>query len=118
MNNTNLKQQEALAAELHPIIDRLENKYHKQDEFWNHAHCCTFKMLCCGDEKEAERQCAQWRSKHPIHFPKNWHKLQDISDYCDFCEMMNYVSLDDEGRIIYVERNDVKKLLRYFNSKK
>lgn len=118
MNNTNLKQQEALAAELCPIIDRLENKYHKQDEFWNHAHRCTFEMLCHGDINEAERQCARWRSKHPIRFPKDWHKPQDISDYCDFCEMMNYVSLDDESRIIYVERNDVKKLLRYFNSKK
>jgi len=113
MNNINLKRQEALAAELRPIIDKLENKYHKQDKFWNHAHRCTFEILCHGDINEAERQCARWRAEHPIHFPKNWPKPRDISDYCDFCEMMNYVALDEEGRIIYTQRIDPNELLAW-----
>lgn len=115
--NFHLEQQEALVTQLNPVISNLENKYHKNNEYWDHAHCCTFEMLCYGDLKEAERQCARWRAQHPIRFPKKWPQPHDISDYCDFCEMHNYIALDNEGRIMYVKRNTPNELLKIFDKK-
>lgn len=114
----NLTAQNALVEELYPTIDRLEDKYHTQNQFWNHDHMCTFKMLCRGDLKEAERQCYEYRARKPIIFPKNWPKPSCVEDYCDFCDMMNYIALDNKGRVMYAQRINPQELIKEFDKKK
>ncbi len=109
-----LQNQILMTEALNQTIEQLENRYHF-DGYWNHEHLCTFDMLDSEDCKE--ENCAKWRAKHPVHFPKKWHKPTCIEDYCDFCEMMNYVALDDEGRIIYVSRSFPEKLRKWFDSR-
>ena len=109
--NKELQNQVLMTETLDQIIKQFENEYHLGG-YWNHKHLCTFEMIC---PKDKEKKCAEWRAKHPIHFPKKWHKPTCTEDYCDFCEMMNYVALDDEGRIIYVSRSFPEKLRKWFD---
>ena len=104
--------QEELTNVIDAAIKNCEEEY--PVECNNHRHLCTFTMLGQSPRK-AKKSCKCWREQHPIKFPNNWPKPTDINDYCDFCEMMNYVCLDDEGRIIYTRRAHPDKLRFYFN---
>lgn len=86
-----------------------------EKEDWRyHQHKCTFEMLY---PEEAIKKCRMWRAQHPIKFPYKWPRPKYREDYCDFCEMMNYVALDSEGRIISVTHTNPSSLIAYFNSK-
>lgn len=104
--------QEELARVINAAIRECEINY--PVECNNHRHLCTFTMLG-QSSREARKSCRCWLEQHPIKFPDNWVIPTDIKDYCDFCEMMNYVCLDDEGRIIYTLRTDPESLRHYFN---
>lgn len=67
-----------------------------------HYHLCTFWMTT----KNWIEQCEKWRASHPVRFLDSFAPLPDsIYEYCDFCPMMNYVALDDEGKLMYAIRN-------------
>ena len=105
--------EQTMTREIAAAIKDIEARYNTP--LCNHRHMCTFEML--SGKFDTEKRCRQWRKKHPIKFPDKWPPVEDVEDYCDFCEMMNYVALDNEGRIMYVKRNDVEQLLNYFNSR-
>lgn len=103
--------QEELTNAIDSAIKQCEEEY--PVECNNHQHICTFKLL---GEKVAKK-CDAWRAQHPIKFPDKWHEPTCREDYCGFCEMMNYICLDDEGRIVYVTRTHPDRLRFYFNHK-
>lgn len=73
-----------------------------------HYHLCTFKMLS-NDKSKQRHECKEWLKKHPIEYPEN----NEFLDACDLCPMMNYIALDDEGKIMYVSRTFPKEILEW-----
>ena len=107
--------QDRITNEIEKAINAIEKKNPSISGCYMHAHKCTFDMLC---PEIAEQECAKWRAKQPVRFPTHWPKPSCREDYCDFCDMMNYIALDEKGRIMYTVRSDGNKLLHYFNRKK
>lgn len=65
-----------------------------------HYHKCLFAMLS-NDKSEQYAQCRKWRRDHNINLPFDG---MEWSDACDYCQMMCYVALDDEGKLMYAIR--------------
>ena len=106
--------QEQMTKEIERMIEKIDTITPPLKGYYHHAHKCTFKMLY---PEIAKEECAKWRAQHPIIFPNKWHPPTCLDDYCDFCDMMNYISLDNEGRIQYVIRSNPAKLLSFFNKR-
>ena len=68
-----------------------------------HYHKCLFCMLS-NDKAKQYKQCREWRKKHNI--TAKFDGGMEWSDACDECEMMCYVALDDEGKLMYTTRFD------------
>ena len=46
----------------------------------------------------------------PPNYPKEY--IED--DKCEFCPMLNYLALDDEGRIMYITRTFPDEILKIY----
>ena len=106
-----LKKQEEATAKLDLIYREIDN----QDLGGNglHDHICTFQMLSNDKAKQAH-ECREWLKKHPIEYPNSDFLIWEP---CDFCAMMNYVTQDDEGKIMYVSRTFPEQLKEYFDNR-
>lgn len=101
-----LKKQENATEKLKLIYKEIDTK--ELSGAGLHAHICTFEMLS-NDKMKQRCECKKWLKQHPIEYPTN----DDFWEPCDFCEMMNYVALDDEGKIMYVSRATPEELINW-----
>ena len=102
-----LKAQEEATRKLKLIYREVDNQ-EKLGGNGLHEHLCTFKMLS-NDKSRQQHECKEWLKKHPIEYPKN----NEFLDACDLCPMMNYIALDDEGKIMYVSRTFPEEILAW-----
>lgn len=102
-----LKAQEEATRKLKLIYREVDNQ-EKLGGNGLHEHLCTFKMLS-NDKSRQQHECKEWLKKHPIKYPKN----NEFLDACDLCPMMNYIALDDEGKIMYVSRTFPEEILAW-----
>ena len=101
INQTTLNAQEQFAREVNKFIQTEPEE--ARGRGW-HEHICLFKMLS-NDKRLQKQQCREWRNLHPIIIPEKFAKNDLIVwDNCDFCPMMCYVALDDEGKLMYAIR--------------
>ena len=89
--------QEGLTKEIAQFCDEREQANPMTEGYGRHYHLCTYEMVS-NDGRWQDAMCIKWREKHGM-MGKNKY------DCCDYCTMMNYVALDDEGKIMYVTRN-------------
>ena len=73
-----------------------------------HNHICTFEIMS-NDRPWQKAQCKKWIKNHPV-------ECDEYGPDCDFCEMFNYIALDDEGRLMYATRNFPEELQNYIRS--
>jgi len=109
INKEILNAQEEATKKLKLIYQEIDNQ-EKLGGNGLHEHICTFKMLS-NDKTYQMKQCREWRANHPIKFPED-DEPKYLEDYCDFCSMMNYVALDDEGKVMYVSRTFPEELIK------
>lgn len=102
-----LKAQEEATRKLKLIYREVDNQ-EKLGGNGLHEHICTFKMLS-NDKSRQQHECKEWLKKYPIEYPKN----NEFLDACDLCPMMNYIALDDEGKIMYVSRTFPEEILAW-----
>lgn len=102
-----LKAQEEATKKLKLIYQEIDNQ-EKLGGNGLHEHLYTFKMLS-NDKSRQQHECKEWLKKHPIEYPKN----NEFLDACDLCPMMNYIALDDEGKIMYVSRTFPEEILAW-----
>lgn len=101
-----LKNQEEVTEKLNLIYREIDTE--ELSGRGLHYHLCTFKMLN-NDKSKQQHECKEWLKKHPIEYPEN----NEFLDACDLCPMMNYIALDDEGKIMYVSRTFPKEILAW-----
>ena len=58
-----------------------------------HEHVCTFELIS-NDKPWQKAQCKKWIKNHPV-------ECDEYGPDCDFCEMLNYIALDDEGTMVF-----------------
>ena len=94
-----LQKQEEAARKIDLVYNELDNQEILGGNGL-HEHLCLFSMLS-NDKSKQYKQCRKWRKEH-----NNIEEFQGIgwSDACDYCEMMCYVALDDEGKLMYTSR--------------
>lgn len=107
INKETLKAQEEATRKLKLIYQEVDNQ-EKLGGNGLHEHLCTFKMLS-NDKSLQQAQCKKWLAAHPIEYPEN----NEFLDACDLCPMMNYIALDDEGKIMYVSRTFPEEILAW-----
>lgn len=100
-----LKNQEEATAKLNLIYKEIDTPELSGGGL--HYHLCTFNMLS-NDKSKQQYECRKWLKNHPIEYPEG-----DFWSPCDFCAMMNYVALDDEGKIMYVSRTFPEEILAW-----
>lgn len=112
INANVLQQQEEAARKIDLISNELDNQAIIGGNGL-HEHLCLFSMLS-NDKSEQYAECRKWRKKH-----NNKLEFETIgwSDACDFCEMMCYVALDDEGKLMYVSRTFPDELRKEFENR-
>ena len=82
----------------------------------NHYHICTFSIY--SNDKAWQRcQCKKWRMQHPIELPIDF-EPECVEDYCDYCPMLNYMTVDEEGKVMYIQRNFPEELIKWENSRR
>lgn len=105
MNDTRAIAQDFLEYKINRAIKDIEAACPQIAENIKHYHLCTFCLLNIKAER-ANEQCNQYIATHNIQPTRTG---ETRYDYCDNCPMMNYVALDDYGRIMYVLNNEVIK---------
>lgn len=95
-----LPKQEEITKEIVKFTE--EKDTHDVIGYGLHNHICTFEIMS-NDRPWQKAQCKKWIKNHPI-------KYDEWGPDCDFCEMFNYIALDDEGRLMYATRNFPEKL--------
>lgn len=120
MNMNILEQQEQFTKEIKTAIQAKELNNEEVIGTNQHRHICTFEITS-NDRWEKSVLCQNWRAKHPIKFPNVPFYQEDFSpslpDYCDFCPMMNFVALDEEGKIMYSVRNFPEDIIHAMEKK-
>ena len=107
---TNLEIQEQLANECNNLV---KNWYITNYEigFPRHIHICTFDLYK-SSSRYKKRCCKEWMKKHPeLQLARNKY---GSGGECDFCEMMNFVCIDDEGKIAaitHASKSEIKERL-------
>lgn len=92
---TDLETQEQLASTCNALISQWYDK-HFDVGFPCHFHICTFDLYHWPYDLR-RRKCKEWIKAHP--------ELQLVrrklgrGNECDYCEMMNFVCVDNEGKI-------------------
>lgn len=101
-----IQAQEKLTQEIINTNIKIQEKYPECYGFPAHEHICTFDMLSRGKRNPfiQSKECKEWIKKQPVVLPENENPY-GFYDYCDYCQMMNYVAVDDLGRIVFVHRN-------------
>ena len=109
---TDLEKQEQLTRNIRDSIRQLVDNYRiNTNTYWDHQHVCTFELLG-KDTYKRKKECKKYLKNHPIVIPTNYPKEYNIEDdKCEFCPMLNYIALDDEGRIMYITRTFPDEIL-------
>lgn len=86
-----IEEENELTQIIQDATNEIVNNYCLETLNWiNHKHLCTFVML--GNDKVEE--CNKfYDGTPPIE--------------CDCCPMLNYVALDHNGKIMFVERTNI-----------
>lgn len=99
---TELEKQEELAQ---AAVNLVHDWYNKNWEvgFPAHEHKCTFQLLE-KNRRIARKWCKKWLENHP-YLNEIYKKDTEFGLPCDYCEMMNFICVNNEGRIATMYRH-------------